>query len=542
MKFCINSLRVRLLLALCALVLTAWTPSLSAQSAGTGALTGTVTDPSGAVIPNVAVTATSTDTGQVRTVTTAADGAYRFNLLPPGTYRVKFSANGFKTAEVPAVKVNVTETPTLNYSLEVGTQSEAVEVQADAAIIQTTTSTLGTVVGTRTVTGLPLSNRNYTQIINLSAGVAAPVNNASSFGKATQDMSTNGNDPAQNNFQMDGVAIDNIANSGSSNDSGIYAGIGIPSPDAIQEFKIQTSTYDASYGRNPGANVNVVTKSGTNQFHGTLFEFFRNEKLNANDFFQNRDGGGARQILKQNQFGGTIGGPVVKDKLFYFGSYQGTRQLNAVAAQGSSTSFLYPLPPGDRSAPGYQAALGAAMCPANHPGASAAPYNTFLTGIIPGIQVACDGSNINPVAMKVLQLKNKDGRYYIPSSPTGVYGPHRFSIPARYTEDQGLVNADYAITSKHTLAARYFYTNNPQTLNLSGGLPGTPANIQYSNTYAVLKLTSVLSPTIVNEAHASFQRNYQLGQDSTPGSPQQIGQTPIIPQIQELPVTVIFGG
>ncbi|MCU1335168.1 MAG: hypothetical protein JWO19_749 [Bryobacterales bacterium] len=525
-----------------ALALIVGIPSLLAQSAGTGALTGTLTDPSGGTIPNATVTLTNTQTNQVRTATTGPDGSYRFTLIPPGIYRVRFAAPGFKTSEVSTFNVNVTETPVLDRTMEVGAQSEQVTVEAVVETLQTATSTLGTTVGSRVVTALPLSNRNYTQIIGLSAGVNVSVNNATAFGKATQDFSVNGGDPGQNNYQMDGVAINNIANSGSSNDSGIYTGIGIPNPDAIQEFKIQTSTYDASYGRNPGANVNVVTKSGTNQFHGSLFEFFRNEKLNANDFFQNRDGGGTRQIFKQNQFGGTIGGPIKKDKLFFFGSYQGTRQLNGVATQGSNTSFLYPLPLGDRSAPGYQAALGAAMCPANHPGASAAPYNTFLTGIVPGIQVACDGSNINPVALKVLQLKNADGSYYIPSSPTGVYGPRRFSIPAKYSEDQALINADYAITSKHTLQTRYFYTNNPQTLNLSGGLPGTPANLQYSNTYAVLKLTSVLSPTFVNEAHASFQRNYQLGQDTTPGSPQQIGQTPIIPQITELPVTVIFGG
>ncbi len=162
------------------------------------------------------------------------------------------------------------------------------------------------------------------------------------FGKATQDYSVNGADPGQNNYQMDGVAINNSANSGSSNDSGIYAGIGIPNPDAIQEFKIQTSTYDASYGRNPGANVNVVTKSGTNTFHGGVWEFFRNEDLNANSFFDNADGGGKQQILRQNQFGGDIGGPIKKNKIFIFGDYQETRQLNGVAGQGASSFFRAP--------------------------------------------------------------------------------------------------------------------------------------------------------------------------------------------------------
>src|SRR6185369_9095743 len=146
-------------------------------------------------------------------------------------------------------------------------------------------------------------------------GASASVGNATQFGKGTADMSVNGNNAGQNNFQIDGVAINNIANSGSANDFGIYGGIGVPSPDALQEFRIQTSTYDASYGRNPGANINVITKSGTNAWHGTGFEFFRNAQLNANDFFYNRDGcirysSGScpKQVLNQNQFGGVLGG------------------------------------------------------------------------------------------------------------------------------------------------------------------------------------------------------------------------------------------
>ena len=514
---------------------------LFAQSAGTGALTGTVTDPSGGTVPNATVTLTNTQTNQTRTATTGTDGSYRFPLIPPGTYRVRFAAPGFKTAEVSSFNVNVTETPVLDRALEIGAQTEQVTVAAVQETLQTATSTLGTTVGAREVTALPLSNRNYTQIIGLSAGVNVSVNNATAFGKATQDFSVNGNDPGQNNYQMDGVAINNSANSGSSNDSGIYAGIGIPNPDAIQEFKIQTSTYDASYGRNPGANVNVVTKSGTNELHGSLFEFFRNEDLNANSFFQNRDGGGKQQILKQNQFGGAIGGPVKKDKLFFFGSYEGTRQLNGVAAAGTSNVVLPPLPPGDRNAPGYRAALGSALCPDNHPGD--ASYTTFLAFLIPSIQVACDGSNINPVSLAMLNLKNADGSYYIPSSGTGAFTRTQFSSPAKYTEDQYIVNADYVINSKHSLSTRYFYTHNPQTVPFGiGGLPGTPIHNDYSNTNAVLRLTSVLTPNFVNEARVSGQRNFAYGTDSTPGTPQQVGQTPIVPSMTELPVTVIFGG
>ena len=208
----------------------------------------------------------NTETNQTRTSATGADGVYKFSLLPPGIYRVTFSATGFRTAEVPAVTVNVTETPVLDRALEIGAQAEQITVEAQVETLQTATSTLGTTVGSQAMTSLPLSSRNYTQILAMSAGTNAGANNATAFGKGTQDMSVNGNDPGANSFQMDGVNINNFANSGSANDSSLYTGIGVPSPDAIQEFKVQTSTYDASYGRNPGANVNVVTKSGTNQF------------------------------------------------------------------------------------------------------------------------------------------------------------------------------------------------------------------------------------------------------------------------------------
>ena len=184
--------------------------------------------------------------------------------------------------------MNVTETPALDRALEVGAQSEQITVEAAAEVLQTQSSTLGQVVNSQAVIDHaagqpelhadsgPVSRRGST------ASTTPPPSE-----KARVDMSVNGAAPEQNNFQMDGVSVVNAFGTGVAKDCGIYVGIAIPNPDAIQEFKVQTSTYDASYGRNPGANVNVVTKSGTNAFHGTLFEFFRNEDLDANGFFQN---------------------------------------------------------------------------------------------------------------------------------------------------------------------------------------------------------------------------------------------------------------
>ncbi|HTA41953.1 MAG TPA: carboxypeptidase-like regulatory domain-containing protein [Bryobacteraceae bacterium] len=544
-----SSVCLRFRLALAVSFLTAVVPTLMAQSAGTGALTGTVTDPSSSVIPNVSVTLTSVDTAQVRVTTTGPDGTYKFALLPPGTYRVRFAASGFKTTEVPSVIINVTETPVLDRGLEVGSQAEQVTVEATSETIQTASSTLGTVVGERAVIALPLTNRNYTQILSMSADANVSVNNASALGRGSQDVSVNGANVNQNNYQMDGVNVDNFAGNGLAGDAGIYAGIGIPNPDALQEFKIQTSTYDASYGRNPGANVNVVTKSGSNAIHGSLFEFFRNTALNANDFFRNRycganaaicaAGGGAKQVLNQNQYGGTIGMPLKKDKLFFFFSYQGTKQVNGVGTQGYSAPTLVPLPAGDRSnTAAFQNALGQLWCPDNHPGDSR--YKT--NAAVGGIQVACDGSNINPVAIKFLQLKLPNGSYYVPGSTNGTFQLTPFSQPAHFTENQAVANVDYVFNSKHTLGARFFTSQDPQTIpftNANGELPGTPASVLYANTNAVLKLTSVLSSAFVNEGRISFQRNLAAEHNGVPFTATQLGMTPINPAIDVMnPITI----
>ena len=282
------------------------------------------------------------------------------------------------------------------------------------------------------------------------------------------DMAFNGGGTGSNNTLMDGVSITVFSSTGTNSiDFQNRGGSPVPNPDTLQEFKVQTSAYDAGYGRNVGANVSIITKSGTNVFHGAAFEFFRNTALNANDFFLNLAGKG-KGILNQNQYGGTLGGPIKKDKLFFFGSFQGTRQKNGVASQGNSAVTLVPLPGGDRlNTNAFRAAMGATFCPANHPGDSL--YTTFRGGV----QVACDGSNINPVAIALLQAKLPDGSYYIPSSTNGTFQNTNFSTPAIYREDQYMANFDYLPAPKHTLSTRYFIGHNPSDLSFgnAGQLP-----------------------------------------------------------------------
>src|SRR5262249_6043499 len=183
------------------------------------------------------------------TTTSDENGSYRFALLPPGNYAARFAIPGFKTSEVSLVTVRVTETVALDRALEVGAQTEAVTVATQTEVFQTTTSTLGGSAGSTTGAQLPPTPRNYPQIPALSAGPNTTANNATAFGKGTQNMSVNGNDPGQNNFQMDGVNVTNFANSGTAGDSGLYAGIGVPSPDALPGFKVHTSAYHASSRR-----------------------------------------------------------------------------------------------------------------------------------------------------------------------------------------------------------------------------------------------------------------------------------------------------
>ncbi len=308
----------------------------------------------------------------MRTVSSGTNGNYLAALLLPGLYEVDVAQSGFKTAHFLHIRIVVAETAALNVRLELGAVSERITVEAAAEQLQTESSTLGRVTDGERVRALPLVTRNYSQIIALNPGVAAEVTDAGALGPgfsgpAGPGLVSNGGTAVDNNFQMNGVGINDLESSGQ-----FSGGIAIPNPDTIQEFKVQTSQYDASYGRNAGANVDVITKSGTKDFHGALWEFFRNDVLNANGFFRNKTSQ-PRPVLKQNQFGFDLGGPIRKEKLLFFTSYQGTRQRNGVDGNCSSQINVPPITD-DRSAE----ALGALF--AGQRGAVQTQIGSILAG------------------------------------------------------------------------------------------------------------------------------------------------------------------
>jgi len=502
----------------------AFTRTAHAQTASTGALTGVVTDATGGTIIGASLRVTSQATGEVRTVVTGANGIYFVAALPPGPYTLNVSKSGFKTLSVANLQIIVTETATFNLRLEVGAVAERVTVEATAEQLQTESSTLGRVTSGEQVLSLPLVTRNYTQIISLNPGVAADVNDAGALGRGAMGnggapIVSNGGTINDNNVQMNGAAINDLQSSGT-----FSGGVAIPNPDTIQEFKVQTGQYDASYGRNAGANVDLVTKGGGNDFHGAVWEFLRNDALNANTFFRNATAQ-PKPVLKQNQFGFDFGGPIRKDKLFFFTSYQGTRQRNGIDVNCSS-SINTPALTDDRSA----AALGALFA-----GQRGVFQNAF-GGVGPAI--AADGSNINPVSLALLQLKLPDGRFVIPTPQTvnsskafEVQGLSAFSFACPYTEDQFMTNSDWQMSERSKLAARFFFANSdtiyslPQA-NFGGGTaPGFPVSVKNNFRNFTLTHSYIFNPSLVNQAVLGFHRTFAVFDQSKVFSYSHIGAT-----------------
>jgi hypothetical protein len=501
-----------------------------AQTPGTGAIAGTVYDPSGHVVANADVLVVNDATNTSRAVTTSATGLLRVALLSPGTYTVTVKDAGFATNTSSAIVVRVSETSSLNVTLAVASASASVQVSADAEVADLESSTLGFVVDEVAIESLPLSNRNYTQILGLAPGVIVDLPNAAQLGRGTQNVASNGATPTANNLQFNGVDANNLYENSASNAESAIVGTAIPAPDTIQEFRIQTANFDAAYGRGTGANVDLVSKSGTNRFHGSAWEFVRNNVFNANDFFSKLDGQ-PRPDLKQNQFGGAIGGPIFKQKTFFFVSYQGLTEVNGL---GDEQHPIIPLLTADRSA----TTLGAQFCPAGHLNNQGQPATGYLTQA-GGVQVACDGSNINPVAVAILNTKLANGQFAVPSPQTPIpnsgpdptdqfpVGTSTFAIPAHYREDQFTVNLDQNLRDNNLLSGRFFYsrapTIEPFSPNGAANVPGWGTDALDRNTMFVLADTQTFRSSLVNVARFGYIRFDGLSEVQNPITAQAIG-------------------
>jgi hypothetical protein len=315
--------RVSPLVALCLAfaVVLALMPRTVAAQAVTGTILGTVTDSTGAVVAGATVTLTHTGTGNSRTVVTDTHGEYAAPSVPTGVYTVTAELQGFRTIALSNIEVGVDQRVRIDLKLEVGTMTETVTIEASSPLVSTQTSELGTTIGEEAIETLPLNGRNFVSLTRTVPGVlrgipGANIDGAGSLAwRASAAFSANGQRPRDNNYMLDGV--DN-------NETWLQTVVIFPSVDALDEFKLQTSTYSAEFGRSLGGVVNIQIKSGANAMRGSVFEFHRNDAFDANNFFNNR-AGRPKPDFKQNQFGGTIGGPIFRDKTFFFADYQGFR-------------------------------------------------------------------------------------------------------------------------------------------------------------------------------------------------------------------------
>ncbi len=477
----------------------------AAQGGATGAISGTAQDISGAALVGAEVQIINQDTGVVtRTMKTDANGSFVAPLLPVSTYTVKISAAGFGEGSFKDIVVRITETTRLTAKLAPLKVTQKVEVQAEVQTVETTTATTGQAIEAVTIRELPLATQNYQQLLSLSTGAQSELNASAQLGRGNARIIVNGQREDNNNYLIEGISATDYNVSQSTN-------VPLPNPDVIEEFKVQTSLYDASQGRNSGGNVNAVLKSGTKTFHGDLYEFFRNEVLNANEWFQN-NAGQPRPVIRQNIFGGSLGGPIGPEaKLgFFFVNYQGTRQRSGLSPGTTISNSGFPVLPSSRDDATLDSVLESA----------------FST---PGAQV----TSIDPVIHKLLlfqsnQFGNTPGGYLIPSvgtfNNTYATAPFVVSKPGKYTDDQFTTNWDKEFNNGNDkLSARFFFSNAESILPFGAGglqasLGGTlassisatdlnfPYDLPVNDRFLSIAETHLFSPRLVNDFRFGFVR------------------------------------
>ncbi|MGA8313028.1 MAG: carboxypeptidase regulatory-like domain-containing protein [Terriglobales bacterium] len=466
----------------------------------TGSIRGTVSDPSGAVVDAAAVTANQTETGLTRTATTDRTGAYVLLELPVGHYQLQVEAKGFQRYVQQGIILNVNETATIPVRLAVGAQTQQVDVMADAQLIQGTVTSLGKTVSEREVLDLPLNGRNFTQLGLLQPGVVPLTPGLAEAGGSLRDgqaYAVNGQRPESNNFLIDGA----------NNFNGVDGGFVLKPPvDAITEFRILTHNANAEFGNSLGSTTNLITRSGTNRFHGALWEFLRNDAFDATNYFAS-----TTEPLKQNQFGGTFGGPIRKDKTFFFGYYEGFR--NRQGETDSSTVPSLAQRNGDFSST-CTAGFSGGFC--NDPNQQL--FNVFFNQPYPNNQLPPVGvpGGINALSENLLSF------FPLPNNGTNVFTSTQV---VRQDSNQYGVRLDHYLTPSDILNFRYAISDGSQfnPIPTSGAsVPGFPVGQEQRAQNFVAQETHTFSPATIGVFRFSFLRNKFLYGErtnhTTPGS------------------------
>lgn len=538
-----STIRNFLLLLLCFFALST-APGFAQQTLGW--IDGTVTDSSGAFLQGVAIKVRNVSTNLIVTAQTKPDGSFHVADLPIGTYELTFTRDGFKTAVYSSIVVQGNRTTTVNARLQLGGVSTQITVSTTPLLNQTDTTT-GYILGEHQIQNIPLGTGSFTQLAILSPGVNADMLNSTgtNSGLGNQAIWANGQRDTSNSFSLNGVSANNIFNGKSTSQvsssrvavnigetddyntgtiitsTSVYGAIGqalpSPPPETIQELQVNSAMYDASQGSNSGAHIETSTKSGTNDFHGGLYEYYQTGGWNATPFFYSQEGLPGPPALHRNTFGGLLGGPIKKSKLFFFASYQGQRVSDQLL--GTSLVAVPPHLTDDRSAAGLATVVNTDFGP-----------SCGSTG-----DQTCTAANMNPVALNIMNAKNKNGTYLIPSAATGatltnlenlggeaeIVGP-----PAHFSADQVNGNIDYVFGPSDRLAAKYYFQNDPNSNPFANAeVLSFPATMHAGSQVFSLSNSKILTPNLSWEQRFGFVRERAFTNTSQEYNPSDAGIT-----------------
>ncbi|MGA7566662.1 MAG: TonB-dependent receptor [Terriglobales bacterium] len=465
-------------------------PALSSAQDATGRIFGTVYDQQGAVIPDVHVTVTNTATQDARSATTNKQGVFQLLALPIGTYIVTADHTGFRTVVSQAQKLLINQALRIDFKMEVGAANQTIDVGAEAAPVETVNPTLGQSITGRTLTDMPLNGRDMLDLALLQPGVTE----------------SNDDNEGAGNYSIAGGRTDSVTfllDGGNNNDLLDNSNVLDPNPDAIAEFRLLTSDYTAEYGRNGGGIISIVTKSGTNAIHGSAFEFLRNRDFDANDYFNKEQVPQLPRLdLKRNQFGATLGGPIIKDKAFFFVAYQGQQQHQAYPIIDS------PVYTSQELQGNFSAAANGSPDPNVVAFLTANPWFATPNGSVANAII--DPTKIDPIAQNYIMAG------LIPTAPNGLLST---SEEAQDNRNEATSKLDLNLNSKDKLSATlglnragdpYSGTYNPAP---TASVPGYPATNKKHYYFLNLAYTRIFTPTLLNEFHFVVHRTNFLSDD-----------------------------